>query len=280
MVGLPRILWGSLAADLTLQGDKFLDFATIAGIVTGFGLIIITISLGGELVTFANLPSVFVVIGGSLAATLVAFPMSQIVSAIKVAAKTFGDQSSQDAALITRFVELAQLARRDGILALDRAMGEVDNPFMKGGLEMAVDGTEPDTIRDIMETEMDARLDRHATGQLIFNTLGAYAPAFGMIGTLIGLINMLQTLDDPSTIGPSMSVALITTFYGSVLGNLVYLPMATKLKNKSNLEIITMILTIDGVLSIQKGVHPKNIERKLMNYIAPKDRPAGEDVTA
>ena len=257
-----------------------MDIATIAGIVTGFFMILATIMIGGDLVTFASLPSVFVVVGGSTAATLVAFPMGQMVSTFKVAAKTFGTQVSEDIALITRFVELAQLARRDGILALDRAMSDVDNAFMKTGLEMAVDGTEPETIRDIMETEMDARLDRHATGQLIFNTLGAYAPAFGMIGTLIGLINMLQTLEDPSTIGPSMSVALITTFYGSVLGNLVYLPMATKLKNKSNLEVVTMTLIIEGVLSIQKGVHPKNIERKLVNYIAPKDRPADEEPVA
>ena len=147
---------------------------------------------------------------------------------------------------------------------------------------MAVDGTEPETIRDIMETEVQSLLERHKIGQGIFTALGSYAPAFGMIGTLIGLVQMLQNLDDPSSIGPSMAIALITTFYGAVLGNLVYLPMAGKLKNKSTQEVTAKRMIIEGVLSIQKGVHPKNLERKLMNYMAPRDRrveeePVGEE---
>ncbi len=249
-----------------------MDIATLAGIIAGFGLLIGTIMVGGGAGAFIDIPSVMIVVGGSIAATLINFNMSQFVAAVKIAAKTFKSEEDDSLAIIEKFSELALLARRDGILALDRALKDVEEQFMKGGLEMAVDGTEPETIRDIMETEVSSILDRHKVGQGIFNALGAYAPAFGMIGTLIGLVKMLGNLDDPSSIGPSMAVALITTFYGAVLGNLVYLPMAGKLKQKSLIEVKTRRMIIEGVLSIQKGVHPKNMERKLMNYIAPSLR--------
>ncbi len=255
-----------------------MDIATLAGIIAGFGLLIGTIMLGGGAGAFIDIPSVMIVVGGSTAATLINFNMSQFVAAVKIAAKTIKAEKDDSLALIEKFIELAQLARRDGILALDRALKDVEESFMRGGLEMAVDGTEPDTIRDIMETEVAGIQDRHKVGQGIFSALGAYAPAFGMIGTLIGLVKMLGNLDDPSSIGPSMAVALITTFYGAVLGNLVYLPMAGKLKQKSIIEVKTRRMIIEGVLSIQRGVHPKNIERKLKNYIAPKQRGTEPDV--
>jgi chemotaxis protein MotA len=254
-----------------------LDIATIAGIFAGFGLIVITIAMGGGAATFVHLPSLLIVFGGSSAATLVNFPMDKVIATFKVAAKAFRKQESRDIEAVQKFSELARIARRDGILALDRQLKEIEDPFMKVGLEMAVDGTEPDTILDIMETEITSLVERHKTGQGIFTSLGTYAPAFGMIGTLIGLVKMLGRLDDPSAIGPSMAIALITTFYGAVLGNLVYLPMAGKLKSKSASEIMYKQMIIEGVLSIQRGVHPKNIERKLLNFIAPKDRTLEEE---
>ncbi len=254
-----------------------MDIATIAGILAGFGLLIGTIATGEGALAFVNLPSMMIVFGGSIAATLVNFPMDQVIPTMKVAAKTFTTQKTAGLEIVQKFIELSQLARRDGILALDRALKDVDEPFMKAGLEMAVDGTEPETIRDIMETEVQSLLERHKIGQGIFTALGAYAPAFGMIGTLIGLVQMLQNLDDPSTIGPSMAIALITTFYGAVLGNLVYLPMAGKLKNKSTQEVSAKRMIIEGVLSIQRGVHPKNLERKLMNFMPPKHRGTAEE---
>jgi chemotaxis protein MotA len=203
--------------------------------------------------------------------------MDQVVATFKVAAKAFRKQENKEIEAVWKFSELSKLARREGILALDRELGEVEDPFMRVGLEMAVDGTEPDTILDIMETEIISLIERHKTGQGIFTSLGTYAPAFGMIGTLIGLIKMLGSLDDPSSIGPAMAVALITTFYGAVLGNLVYLPMAGKLKSKSSSELMFKRMIIEGVLAIQRGVHPRNIERKLLNYIAPKDRGLEEE---
>ena len=255
-----------------------MDIATIAGILAGFGLIVGTIIVGEGASQFIHLPSFMIVFGGSTAATLVNFPMDKVIATFKVAAKAFRKQENKEIEAARKFSELAKLARRDGILALDKQLREIEDPFMKVGLEMAVDGTEPDTILDIMETEITSLKERHKTGQGIFTSLGTYAPAFGMIGTLIGLVKMLGSLDDPSTIGPSMAIALITTFYGAVLGNLVYLPMAGKLKSKSASEIMFKQMIIEGVLSIQKGVHPKNIERKLLNFIAPKDRGGEEEI--
>jgi len=249
-----------------------LDIATIAGILAGFGLIVGTIAMGGGAATFVHIPSFMIVFGGSSAATLVNFPMEKVIATFKVAAKAFRKQENMEVEAVRQFSELAKLARRDGILALDRQLSEIEVPFMRIGLEMAVDGTESDTILDIMETEITSLMERHKTGQGIFTSLGTYAPAFGMIGTLIGLVKMLGSLDDPSSIGPAMAIALITTFYGAVLGNLVYLPMAGKLKSKSASEIMFKRMIIEGVLAIQRGVHPKNIERKLLNYIAPENR--------
>jgi len=253
------------------------DIATIAGIVAGFLLLIGTILPGGGVGTFIDAPSFMVVFGGSTAATLVNFPMNQVIATFRVAGKAFKAQDSQAINVVKQISEYARIARRDGILALDRVLKDEEEPFIKVGLEMAVDGTEPDTILDIMETEVDSMIDRHKIGQGIFTALGAYAPAFGMIGTLIGLVKMLGNLDDPDNIGPSMAIALITTFYGAVLGNLVYLPMAGKLRNKSASEVNYKRMIIEGVLAIQRGVHPQNIERKLMNYIAPKDRKLDDD---
>ncbi len=254
-----------------------MDIATIAGIVAGFLLLIGTILPGGGAGSFIDAPSFMVVFGGSTAATLVNFPMNQMIATIKVAAKAFKAQDNQAITVVKQISEYARIARRDGILALDRVLKDEEEPFIKIGLEMAVDGTEPDTILDIMETDVESMIDRHKVGQGVFNALGAYAPAFGMIGTLIGLVKMLGNLDDPDNIGPSMAIALITTFYGAVLGNLVYLPMAGKLKNKSASEANYKRMIIEGVLAIQRGVHPQNIERKLMNYIAPKDRKLDDD---
>ncbi len=254
-----------------------MDIATIVGIVAGFGLIVGTIVMGGGAATFVHLPSFMVVLGGASAATLVNFPMDKMIATFKVATKAFRKEENRELDAVQKFAELARLARRDGILALDRELKEIEEPFMRIGLEMAVDGTEPDTILDIMETDVTALIGRHKSGQGIFTSLGTYAPAFGMIGTLIGLVKMLGSLDDPSSIGPAMAVALITTFYGAVFGNLVFLPMAGKLKAKSTGEIMFKRMIIEGVLAIQRGVHPRNIERKLMNYIAPKDRPVEEE---
>ncbi len=249
-----------------------MDIATIIGIVAGMGLVIMTILMGGDAGVFIHVPSMMIVFGGSVAATLVNFPLAEMVGVMKVVKKAFQGASTESFDLIGQIVDLSKKARREGLLAIDKELANVEDEFLRSGLEMAVDGTEAETIRTIMETELSYLMERHKKGQGIFNSLGMYAPAFGMIGTLIGLIAMLQKLDDPSQIGGGMAVALITTFYGALIANLIFLPIAGKLKNKSNEEVVLKEMIIEGVLSIQYGEHPKNIQRKLMNFIPPEMR--------
>ncbi len=253
-----------------------MDLATIIGILSGLGLVAFTIASGGDAGIFIHIPSMMVVFGGAMAATLINTPLKEFLGVTKVAANAFSVEAAKEPELIELFVELSKKARREGILAIDRELGNIEDEFMRTGLEMAVDGSEPETIRSVMETELTYLMERHKRGQQIFNSLGTYAPAFGMIGTLIGLISMLKNLDDPSNIGEGMAVALITTFYGSLLANLLFLPIAGKLKGKSETEIVLKEMIIEGVLAIQYGEHPKNIHRKLLNFIPPELRVTDE----
>lgn len=254
-----------------------MDLATISGIISGLILIAWSIISGGEIGSFINIPSVMIVVGGTIAATLVNFSVKEVISVMKVVSKAFRIHNTEETAIIEQFVEISKKARKDGILAIDRELHNVKDGFMRTGLEMAVDGIESETIRDILEIELMYLKSRHRRGQQIFAAMGAYSPAFGMIGTLIGLIQMLSKMSDPSTIGSGMAVALITTFYGAILANLVFLPIAGKLRNRSDEEISLKEMIIEGVLAIQMGEHPRNIRRKLMNFIAPKERGNTED---
>lgn len=249
-----------------------MDVATIIGILSGLGLILYTIISGGNLEIFIHIPSMMIVGGGSMAAILVNFPLKEVISVLGIVKKAFMSDEIDATNIIDLFVNLAMKSRRDGILAIDKELHKIDDDFMRIGLEMAVDGAEPETIKNVMEVELNYLIERHKKGQQIFLSLGTFSPAFGMIGTLMGLIAMLKTLDDPSNIGAGMAVALITTFYGSVLANLLFLPIAGKLKNRSDHEITIKEMMIDGVLAIQYGEHPKNISRKLLNFIPPKTR--------
>lgn len=249
-----------------------MDLATIIGIALGLFLIIFSILLGSSIAIFIHIPSLMIVIGGSSAAALISFKLEEIVGVMGVVKKAFLMGNSDLTGIIEKIIELSKKARKEGLLAIDAEVSDLEDPFMRTGLEMAIDGTEPEAIRSVMETELSYTMERHKKGQQIFNALGMYAPAFGMIGTLIGLIAMLQKLEDPSQIGGGMAVALITTFYGALAANLIYLPIAGKLKNKSDEEVIEKELIIEGVLSIQAGEHPKIIQVKLLNFIPPKLR--------
>lgn len=253
-----------------------MDIATLIGIVTGFGLVIYTIIGGGNAGIFLNYPSMMIVFGGCFAATLVNFSLKEVVSVFKVVSKAFFGQPEDPLPIIDTLYNLSHAARRDGLLAMDKKLSAIDNTFLRIGLEMAVDGSEPETIRNVMEIELSYLIGRHIKGQQILLALGMYAPAFGMIGTLIGLVGMLASMEDPSSIGPDMSVALTTTFYGALIANLIFLPMGGKLKNKSDDEIVIKEMIIEGVLAIPAGEHPKNIRRKLLNFVPPKMR-GGDD---
>jgi chemotaxis protein MotA len=169
-------------------------------------------------------------------------------------------------------MDYAKRARREGILSLEPLIKEIDDEYLKKGLQLTVDGLEPELIRDILETEIAYLEERHGSGADVVSVMGAFAPALGMIGTVIGLILMLQTMSDPSTIGPSMAVALITTFYGAILANLVFNPLAGKLRTRSKEEVLIREMILEGVLSISKGENPRVIEEKLNSYLPPKNR--------
>ena len=249
-----------------------MDLATVIGIVTGLGLVVTTIVMGGSPEIFIHVPSMMIVFGGATGAVLISFQLKEVLGVIGVIRKAFFSEQVDNAALIQQIVQLSQKARKEGLLAIDKEINQIEDAFLRSGMEMVVDGTEAELIRNIMETELSYTMSRHKRGQLILTSYGEYAPAFGMIGTLIGLIAMLQNLSDPSQIGGGMAVALITTFYGAFAANLVFLPLAKKLKNRSEEEIITKEMIIEGVLSIQFGEHPNTIQRKLMNFLSPKER--------
>ncbi|HHZ13088.1 MAG: motility protein A [Caldicoprobacterales bacterium] len=249
-----------------------MDVSTLAGIVVGIAFIIVGIIINGTLQSFYDLASIMIVLGGTLAATMVSYPFKRLVGFTRVVKKLFFSSEDKPQDIIVRIIELANIARKEGLLALEEAAYGTDDPFLQKGILLIVDGTDPELVRNILETELDFLEERHQEGQGIFETMASLAPAFGMIGTLIGLINMLRKLDDPSSLGPSMSVALVTTFYGSMLANLFFTPMAIKLKYKSSQEILLKEIMLEGMLSIQAGENPRIIEEKLKAFLPPKDR--------
>lgn len=249
-----------------------MDKATLIGFLVGFISIIISILLGGPLTTFWDLPSVFIVGGGTMASLMINFSMKEVTSVMKVVKNVFFEKEESLVKIIDLLVSLAEKARREGILAIEKALEQIDDDFLKSGLRMAVDGSEPSVIKDSMEIEMDNMESRHKKGQKIVDATATYGPAYGMIGTLIGLVNMLKTLDDPSKIGGGMAVALITTFYGACIANLICLPLKGKLESNSAKEMTKKSLIIEGVIGIQGGDNPRMLRTKLETYLAPIER--------
>jgi chemotaxis protein MotA len=249
-----------------------LDLSTLIGIGAAFGLMIMAILQGGPLTIFLDTPSAMIVIGGTIGVTFVHYPFSDVIGALNVAKKTFLHKEVKINDLIVQLMEFANKARKEGILALQGAMENVEDDFLKKAMQMAVDGQEPETLRNMLNTEIEYIQIRHGKGADIFLAIGAYAPAMGMIGTLIGLVQMLQTMDDPSSIGPAMAVALLTTFYGAIIANILCNPMSGKLKTRSASEVLIKTLIIEGMQSILSGENPRIMEQRLHAFIAPKLR--------
>ena len=249
-----------------------MDITTILGLVLGTGFIIWSILLGGELLWYFDAPSVAVVVGGMIGGFLVAFPLKEVLTLGKVFGKVLKNNEFDVDQIITKIIELANVARREGLLALEEAVSEIKDDFLQKGVMLIVDGTDPELVKNILETEIENISERHGKGKSMFDMFGALGPAFGMIGTLIGLVAMLQNLSDPSSIGPAMAVALITTFYGSILANLIFIPMAAKLALKSGEEVLIRNVMIEGLLSIQAGENPRIIEEKLKVFLPPSVR--------
>ncbi|WP_066507330.1 motility protein A [Abyssisolibacter fermentans] len=249
-----------------------MDIATILGFVSGIALICWGIMGSGDLLTFIHPSSLAIVLGGTIASTLISFPLAKVTNTFKVVKKAFFTKPISQQDVISQMITLANVARKEGLLALEEAGDKADNYFMKKGIMLIVDGTDPELVRNVLETELNFLEERHQEGQSVLNTMAAFSPAFGMVGTLIGLINMLKELSDPTSVGPNMSVALITTFYGTVFANLIFTPLANKLKGRSNEELLVKEMIVEGLLSIQAGENPRIIEEKLITFVPPKDR--------
>lgn len=259
-----------------------MDIASVVGVVVAFSLIFASILLapGASIKAFIDYPSVMVVVGGGIAASVICFPLKRFLGIHGVLKKVFLNRQEDIPALIETIVSLAETARRDGLLALENRLEEVDNPFIVLGIQMAVDGTSAEVIEDVMRSEMQAVATRHKDGRNLFEALGKFAPAFGMIGTLVGLIIMLGNMDDPSSIGPGMAVALLTTLYGAILANVLFLPFAEKLGLISREELRAREIIIRGIMAIQSGDNPRVIEQKLSTFVPPKLRAGSQEEAA
>ncbi|TWT77226.1 Chemotaxis protein PomA [Posidoniimonas polymericola] len=255
-----------------------MDIASSAGVVIAIVLILVSIVLGGgSFGAFIDPASVMVVIGGAIAATLISYPLKNFLSVFGVSMKVFLYKLHSTQDVITQLVSLAETARRDGLLALEGRVAEIEHPFIVLGIQMAVDGARPEVMEDIMRTEMDAVATRHRDGKGLLDCMGRFAPAFGMIGTLMGLIIMLGDMSDPSKIGAGMAVALLTTLYGAIASNVVFLPFAEKLGFTNKQELLTMEIIVRGIMAIQSGENPRIIEQKLNTFIPPKQRVTEEE---
>ena len=251
-----------------------MDIATIIGLAAGTILLLSAILTGGSAGIFFNVPSILIVVGGTVATAFIRFSMADVINSIKVAGNAFTSKLSVPQEVIREIVNLANIARKNGLIILEQQ--PIADPFLKKAVMYCVDGHEAEFIHEVLRKEVSLTVERHEVGQGVFAGMGDAAPAFGMIGTLVGLVQLLATMDDPSTIGPSMAVALLTTLYGAVIANLVMLPIADKLALRSQEEERNRNLIIEGVLGILKGLNPRVMEEFLETFLPPKDRSAGE----
>ncbi len=268
-----------------------MELGSLIGFISGTFFILASILISanfdlGKTGIFINMPSVMITIGGTFAALFIAFPLPKVLNSLKAIGHVFKPQQVNSTEAITKIIQLANLARKEGILSLEEAATNMEDKFLQKGIMLIVDGTDPELVRNILVTELSYIDGRHGEVRGVWEFLGSSAPAWGMVGTLIGLIVMLMDMSDPGKLGPSMAVALITTFYGSLISNFVANPVASKLKTYSNEEMLMKEVLIEGILSIQAGENPRIIEEKLKAFLSPtlrgsvgeeKPKPAGEE---
>ncbi|NOQ31416.1 MAG: motility protein A [Helicobacteraceae bacterium] len=249
-----------------------MDLGTVIGLVLIIGLLMSAMAMGVGVMAYMDVPSALIVIGGSMGALLISFKPEQMKRFVKVFMIAVKPPQENMPELIKKLVDFATSARRDGILALEKAANDETNEFLKKGLSMAVDGNEPDTIRDLLELEIEQTTTRHEGNAAMFAEWGGLAGAMGMIGTLIGLVAMLLNMADPAAIGPSMAVALLTTMYGAMIGNIFGQPISTILIIRLKDEALVTQMILEGIMSIQAGDNPRTLEAKLLSYLPPAER--------
>lgn len=253
----------------------FVDIASLAGIVLGLVMVVFGIISGGGPATFKyflDLPSVIITIGGSISGTLACHKLSDFINGLKGIKIAFKGEVKDPGESIASIIDLANVGRKEGLLALEEAANNIEDDFLKKGIMLVVDGTDPDLVRGILETELMCLEDRHKKVIGFWEKWAELGPAWGMIGTLIGLVIMLYNMEDASSIGPAMAVALLTTLYGSLVANWLCNPVASKMKVNNEMEVTIKNITIEGLLSIQAGENPRVIEEKLKSFLAPSAR--------
>ncbi|MBW2066019.1 MAG: motility protein A [Deltaproteobacteria bacterium] len=253
-----------------------MDIATLLGIISAFGLVLLAIFMGSGIQLFINIPALMIVVGGTLGATMINYPLKDVFGVFGIARNALFTRNISADEIIKKFMEFSKKSRKEGMLALEKEIEDLQDEFLKKGIQLSIDGLEPQEIRDILETEVEFIQSRHQLGAEIFTTMGTFSPALGMIGTLIGLVQMLQSMDDPSTIGPAMAVALLTTFYGSMIANILCLPIAGKLRTRSRQEVLTKEMCIQGIISLSNGDNPRILEQKLLAFLPPNQREASD----
>lgn len=249
-----------------------MDIATLIGVIVGTGLVLSSILLKASILNFVDTSSILIVFGGTIAATLNSFPLSNVLGAFKISIKIFMVHKIDLVETLKDMLKISALARKEGPLALEKY--ETGNEFLKKGLALVADGTKGTAVKNIMELERDTIEERHGESQLILEKMGELAPAWGMIGTLIGLVIMLLKLDDPSSIGPAMAVALLTTFYGAMWANFLLLPAATKLEQRTKKEMLNNNLIIEALISIAENENPRLLQERLLGALPSRDRQA------
>jgi len=248
-----------------------MDLATVIGLIMGVCLLLLGIG-PANLPFFIDIGSVIIVFVGTMSSLFIMFPLSGVLAVPTLVRNTLFNKPIDLQGEIARMVEFAVVARRDGLLALEEKLESLQDPFLLRGIQMIIDGVAPDSVRAIMEIELAQMASRHSIGKGVIDQAGAAAPAFGMIGTLIGLVLMLQNLDDPSALGPGMAIALVTTFYGAVLANVFFIPLAGKLGERNKEEVLARQVMVEGVLAIQAGENPNVIRERLNGFLAPASR--------
>ncbi|HEY3282811.1 MAG TPA: flagellar motor protein [Armatimonadota bacterium] len=254
-----------------------MDLATILGLLLGWGAFLGSILMeGGSIGGLINIPAFILVVGGTLGATVISYPLSAMTSLPLILKNAFIGASYDTTKLVMTVVDLAKKARREGILVLEDEARKIDNVFLRTGIQLVVDGVPSEAVREILETEVVAMQERHKVGESIMSAMGGFGPTLGVIGTVSGLVHMLHNLSDPGKMGPAIAGAFIATLYGVCTANLIYLPIAGKLKCRSAEEVAYCVLVIEGILSIQAGDNPRIVESKMRAFLGPKQREALE----
>ena len=257
-----------------------MDIATIIGLVFGFAMVILGVATSGglqALPSYIDPPSIAITFGGAFSAILTANSLKSFIGGLKSFSLVLKVPQNNTAEMIKNIIDLSNVARKEGLLSLEEAAGNLEDEFLKKGILLIVDGTDPELVRAIMETELVSMDSRHKERITFWDSVGSMGPAWGMIGTLVGLVNMLNNMDDASTIGPNMATALITTLYGSLLANMICIPVSNKLKKHNENEMMQKEIMIEGLLSIQAGENPRVIEEKLKSFMAPIERATSSD---